>query len=346
MNPSTLALDLSENGYMPDSIIRRGIRLLIKQRLNEINATNPEHMANDLSQFIYQMNRSPIAIMTSKANEQHYEIPSHFYKHVLGDHQKYSCCYWENSTSSLTEAEELALKKTCENADISDGMSILELGCGWGSLTLYMAQKFPNSHITAVSNSNSQKEHILQVANTRCINNISVITCDMNTFQPENCFDRVVSVEMMEHMRNYQRLYKNIASWLNPNGKLFKHIFVHRSTAYPFDVKDDSDWMSQYFFSGGMMPSDDLPLWFQEDLRMVNRWRWSGSHYQKTANSWLENIDFNADLVLPIVRDIYGENEGEKWLNRWRLFFMACAELFGYNNGNEWWVSHYLFEKK
>jgi len=346
MNPSNFAFDLSENGYLPDSILRRGMRLLIKRRLKEINAANPEDMASDLSNFVKQMKTSPIAILTEKANEQHYEIPPDFYEFALGDFQKYSCCYWGESTHSLTEAEELALKITCERAEIKDGMSILELGCGWGSLTLYIAENFPNCNITAVSNSHSQREHIMAKAKLSNINNVNVITCDMNDFETEDTFDRVVSVEMMEHMRNYQLLYKKISTWLKESGKLFKHIFVHRTTAYAFDINDDSDWMSQYFFSGGMMPSDDLPLWFQEDLLLENRWRWSGKHYEKTANAWLDNIDHSRDEVIEVLQKIYGQDEAEKWFNRWRMFFMACAELFGYKEGNEWWVSHYLLTKK
>ncbi len=346
MNQSNLAVDLSESGYLPDVILRRGMRLLIKQRLKEINSDNPELTALAQTVFIRQMNLAPIAVLTDIANEQHYEIPARFYQHILGDHRKYSCCFWDSTTTTLTEAEQLALSKTCENADLQNGMSILELGCGWGSLTLYMAENFPDSEITAVSNSHSQREYILEQANLRGLNNIEVITCDMNDFEPGQNYDRVVSVEMMEHMRNYKTLYGKIALWLNDGGKFFKHIFVHRSTPYAFDMKDESDWMSQYFFSGGMMPSDDLPLWFQNDLEMEARWRWSGIHYEKTANAWLENMDNNRKQIFPILEDTYGKEAAEKWWNRWRMFFMACSELFGYQNGNEWWVSHYLFSKR
>jgi len=346
MNQSNLAVDLSESGYLPDVILRRGMRLLIKQRLKEINSGNPELTALAQTVFIQQMNLAPIAVLTDKANEQHYEIPARFYQHILGDHRKYSCCFWDSTTTTLTEAEQLSLSKTCENAELHNGMSILELGCGWGSLTLYMAENFPDSEITAVSNSYSQRKYILEQANLRGLNNIEVITCDMNDFEPGQNYDRVVSVEMMEHMRNYKTLYGKIALWLNDGGKFFKHIFVHRSTPYAFDVKDESDWMSQYFFSGGMMPSDDLPLWFQNDLEMEARWRWPGIHYEKTANAWLENMDNNRKQIFPILEDTYGKEAAEKWWNRWRMFFMACSELFGYQNGNEWWVSHYLFSKR
>lgn len=346
MNKANIALDLSESGYIPDVILRRGIKLLLKQRLKEINASNPENMARNQNDFISQMNNSPIAILTHKANEQHYEVPASFYQYVLGDHCKYSCCYWAESTETLSEAESLALNLTCKHAQIEDGMSILELGCGWGSLTLYMAENFPNSSITAVSNSHSQREYIRDQARKRNLSNINIITCDMNHFEPEENYDRIVSVEMMEHMRNYNALYEKISLWLNEKGKFFKHIFVHRTVPYPFDVKDESDWMSQYFFSGGMMPSDDLPLWFQDQLKIEKRWRWNGSHYEKTANAWLQNMDKNVEKIFPILEQTYGAAEAEKWWNRWRMFFMACAELFGYQQGNEWWVSHYLFSKK
>lgn len=346
MTQSTFALDLSEAGYIPDVILRRGIRLLLKQRLQEIDANDIASSAQQQTLFVDHMKDSPIALLTEKANEQHYEIPAEFYRWILGDYRKYSCCYWDEYTDSLTSAEELALIKTCEHADIENGMSILELGCGWGSLTLFMAETFPDSQITAVSNSHSQRVHIEVQAKARGLNNIDVITCDMNEFEPSDNYDRIVSVEMMEHMRNYQKLYERIALWLNDDGKFFKHIFVHRSTPYAFEIKDDSDWMSQYFFSGGMMPSDDLPLWFQHDLQLENRWRWNGQHYAKTAEAWLENMDENRSTLYPILENVYGAENAEKWWNRRRMFFMACAELFGYKNGNEWWVSHYLFTKR
>jgi len=346
MNQTNLALDLSEAGYMPDVVLRRGMHSLVKQRLKQIHASNPELTARDQVAFIEHMDVSPIAILTEKANEQHYEIPAFFYQYLLGDYRKYSCCYWDKSTMTLTQAEHLALLKTTEHAEIEDDMSILELGCGWGSLTLFLAEKFPNSQITAVSNSHSQRKYITEQTRARNMTNVDVITCDMNQFEAKQGYDRIVSVEMMEHMRNYQVLYEKISSWLNDHGKFFKHIFVHRSTPYAFKVNDQSDWMSQYFFSGGMMPCDDLPLWFQGHLKIENRWRWSGTHYEKTANAWLENMDNNREQIFPILQETYGVDIAEKWWNRWRMFFMACAELFGYRNGEEWWVSHYLFSKK
>lgn len=346
MARTNLALDLTEAGYIPDVIIRRGIRLLLKQRLKEIYASDVQLASFEQADFISHMKSSPVALLPEKANEQHYEIPSSFYQYILGDFRKYSCCYWDETTTNLTQAEQLALAKTCAHAQLEDGQDILELGCGWGSLTLYMASNYPNSKITAVSNSNSQREYISAIAKQQNLGNVEVITCDMNDFDTQQQFDRVVSVEMMEHMRNYEELYKRIAGWLKAEGKLFKHIFVHRSTPYAFEVKDETDWMSEYFFSGGMMPTDDLPLWFQKDLVIENRWRWDGRHYEKTANAWLFNMDSNRAAIDPLLIEIYGEDQLEKWRNRWRMFFMACAELFGYSNGQEWFVSHYLFSKR
>ena len=346
MANSNLAVDLTESGYVPDIILRRGIRLLLKQRLKEISADNNELGSVLHHDFVEHMKLSAVALLPEKANEQHYEVPAEFYDLVLGSYKKYSSCYWDESTNNLSDAEKLALEKTCEHADLRNDIDILELGCGWGSLTLFMAAKFPESHITAVSNSNSQREYILEKAAHQGIENIEIITCDMNDFDTEKQFDRIVSVEMMEHMRNYEILYQRISTWLKNDGKLFKHIFVHKTTPYPFEVKDDSDWMSEYFFSGGMMPSDDLPLWFQNDLKIENRWRWSGEHYEKTSNAWLENMDNNRQQIMKILAKIYGVDNASKWWNRWRMFFMACAELFGYKNGQEWFVSHYLFSKK
>lgn len=344
---SQLAFDLTEQGLVPDIVIRRGIQLLLKQRLKEINHRDITAMAQEQSRFIAQMYESPIALVPEKANEQHYEVPAGFYLNTLGPHLKYSCAYWANDVTNLAGAEVAALEQTCQHAQLENGQNILELGCGWGSLTLWMASQYPQSHITAVSNSHSQRAFITQHANEIGLTNITVITCDMNEFDFEyNRFDRVVSVEMFEHMRNWPALYKKISNWLKPQGRFFKHIFVHRDATYAFIDNGQNDWMSRYFFSGGMMPSDDLPLVFQSELRFVERWRWDGTHYEKTANAWLENMDKHQSELFPIFNQIYGEENAKKWWSRWRLFFMACAELFGYDNGQQWWVSHYLFENK
>jgi cyclopropane-fatty-acyl-phospholipid synthase len=346
MSSSNSAIKFAERGLIPDTLIRAGIRKLTKTRLEEIAADNCEAGIAHLTRFISAMNQSAIAEVPDLANAQHYEVPAEFFHYCLGKHRKYSSCFWLPETRNLDEAEDLALSQTSDHADLRDGQHILELGCGWGSLTLYMAARFPNSYITGVSNSHSQRQYIMETAKTLGLSNVNVITADMNQFEAPQTYDRIVSVEMFEHMRNYQTLYRKVASWLRPQGKFFKHIFVHRNTPYLFEVQDENDWMSQHFFSGGMMPSDDLPLYFQDDLRIIQRWRWDGTHYEKTANAWLENMDKNAANITPILAASYGEQNLEMWRNRWRIFYMACAELFGLNNGQEWWVTHYLFEKK
>lgn len=340
------SLSLAEKGIMPDNFIRAGIRKLVKTRLGEISANNCEAGSKILVDFVAAMNQCNIAEVPELANAQHYEIPAEFFHLCLGNNRKYSSCFWLPDTQNLDEAEILALHQTCEHAQLQDGQQILELGCGWGSLSIWMATHYPNAQITGVSNSNSQREYITQKAKSLGMTNLTIITADMNAFEAPSSYDRVVSVEMFEHMRNWQVLYGKVAGWLKPKGKFFKHIFVHRNTPYLFEVQGKDDWMSQYFFSGGMMPSDDLPAYFQDDLKLTNRWRWDGTHYQKTANAWLENMDANTDAITPILVQTYGAKDAEMWRNRWRMFYMACAELFGYNNGQDWWVGHYLFEKR
>lgn len=340
-----LSINWVERGYVPDIVIRKSIQRLCRARLQEIEANDSESAAARLQSFIAEMNRSPIALLPDKANEQHYEVPAALYQKVLGNNLKYSCCYWDTSTQSLDQAEARALALTAEHAGLDDGQKILELGCGWGSLTLWMARQYPEASITAVSNSNSQREFILNKAQIEGIKNIKIITADMNEFDIEETFDRIVSVEMFEHMRNYRELFGRVAGWLNDDGRFFMHVFCHRLVPYAFIERDASDWMSRYFFSGGMMPSDDLPLYFQNDLVIAEQWRWPGTHYEKTANAWLKNMDASKELW-DTFESIYGKEDAMKWWMRWRIFFMACAELFGYHHGQEWWVSHYLFQKR
>jgi cyclopropane-fatty-acyl-phospholipid synthase len=340
------ALSWTEQGLVPDVVIRRVIRRLLKQRLEEIHADDVERHSADTRAFVEMMDRAPLAPVPEKANEQHYEVPAAFFAEVLGPYRKYSCCYWGEHTASLGEAEAAALDLSCEHAELADGQHILELGCGWGSLTLFMAARYPNARITAVSNSCSQREYIVAEAQRRGLDNVRVITCDMNSFAISERFDRIVSVEMFEHMRNYRRLFRSVHDWLVPSGKFFMHIFVHRAVPYEFVDRGDSDWMSRYFFSGGMMPSNDLPLFFQDCLQLKRRWSWSGTHYEKTANAWLANADARREAILPILAQAYGADAASTWLQRWRIFFMACAELWGYRNGQEWFVSHYLFERQ
>jgi cyclopropane-fatty-acyl-phospholipid synthase len=334
-----------EQGLIPDAVTRKAIRRLLRQRLEEIQAADCEAGARMEGAIVSAMDRSPVALVPELANAQHYEVPSDFFAQVLGPHRKYSSCYWPEGTTQLVEAEAAALALTCEHADLEDGQSILELGCGWGSLTLWMARQYPSARITAVSNSRSQREHIEAEARKAGCRNVRVLTADMNDFGTQERFDRVVSVEMFEHMRNWRLLLERIHGWLHPGGRFLMHVFCHRSTPYFFEDEGPTDWMSRHFFSGGLMPSDSLPLRFQEHLRLVDRWRWGGQHYERTLNAWLATMDAKRAAVLPILARTYGPEQTELWWHRWRIFFMACAELFGYDGGQQWWVSHYLFER-
>ncbi len=289
---------------------------------------------------------SPVAVATEEANAQHYEVPTELFRKVLGPRMKYSCCHFPPGVSSLAEAEEAMLALTCERAQMRDGMSVLDLGCGWGSLSLWIAEKYPGCRILSVSNSRTQREHILARCAERGLRNLEVVTADANTFEPGRTFDRVVSVEMFEHMRNHRLLMRRISSWLAPGGKLFVHIFAHRTLAYLFRDESGDDWMARTFFTGGIMPSDDLLLYFQEDLSIEGHWRVSGLHYRETLERWLRNLDDRKEEILPVLAEAYGKGEADRWFHRWRLFFLACSEVWGFRGGGEWIVSHYLFRRR
>ncbi len=334
---------LLEKRLIPEVLIRRHIRQLLRQRIDEETLILKEK-GESYKKFVRSLFSSgPIAIDTAAANEQHYEMPARFFELVLGKHLKYSSGLWDHA-ATLDQAEEDMLKLTCARAELSDGLKILELGCGWGSLTLYMALKYPAAQVTAVSNSASQAAFIRKKASEASLSNIHVITCDINELDFTERFDRIVSVEMFEHMRNYDALLSKVSTWLDDHGKAFVHIFTHKDLAYKFDVVDESDWMAKYFFSGGIMPSEWLLEQFPDRLKVKECWRNNGTHYGKTAESWLKNMKANKQDILTIFKNVYPGNE-LKWFAYWKIFFMSCAELWNYNNGNEWLVSHYLLEK-
>jgi len=337
---------LLQKNVLPDFLIRVGIRKLLRERLSELRRDGAEARQQRFNDLLALLRESPIAVETDAANEQHYEVPAAFFERVLGRYLKYSCCYFDPGVTDLSRAEGRMLDITVGRARIEDGMDILELGCGWGSLTLFTAERFPDARITAVSNSHGQREHIQARAAERGLDNIEVITSDVNDFETDKRFDRVVSVEMFEHMRNYRLLMDKIHRFLREDGKLFTHIFVHREYAYLYEVRDASDWMAKYFFTGGIMPSDHLLLYFADRFALESHERVSGIHYQKTAEAWLANMDREKARIMPILAETYGADQQVKWWAFWRIFFMACAELWGYDGGNEWFVSHYLFAKR
>jgi cyclopropane-fatty-acyl-phospholipid synthase len=332
--------------YVPDSLIRYFIRDFCKKRIEECNDGGVESEQNKWQKWVNEIKNSPIALNTEEANEQHYELPPEFFHYCLGRNLKYSSAMWDDKTDNLDEAEDKMLQTTMERAELKNGQRVLELGCGWGSLSFAMAKKFPESQFTLVSNSNSQRKDIYSRAIKENISNIEVITSDMNEFEAElNCYDRVVSVEMFEHMRNWDALLKKISSWLKADGKCFVHIFTHKKYGYAYEVKDKTDWMSKYFFTGGQMPSESQFSYFQDDLKLQTQWAVNGKNYALTSEWWLKNMDHNKDKILPIFKKTYGEDY-KNWFQRWRIFYMSCAELFNFNRGNEWFVSHYLFQNR
>lgn len=356
VNKTTLAM--AEKGYLPDKLLRLGIRQLLSQRLSSLISATYGTGDQYVREFVEQMAERPIADCTDEANDQHYELPTRFFEHVLGPQLKYSCALWPEGTESLADAEEDSLAETAARAQIQDGMDVLELGCGWGSLSLWMARHFPNARITAVSNSATQGDFIRQRATDAGLSNLRVITADMNDLVSgesefnnrliaDGAFDRVVSVEMFEHMSNWPRAFETVSGWLRPEGKLFLHVFCHKTTPYLFADEGDDDWMARYFFSGGIMPSNDLAERVADrtaHLSLETQWRWDGTHYAKTCDAWLANMDTKKSEIMPIMTDVYGD-DADIWWNRWRMFFMACSELFAWRRGDEWWVGHYLIGK-
>ncbi len=336
-----LLMKWAESGGMPDPMLRMGIRRLLKGRLEKL-----EEHPESTDAFLNRLEDAPVAVDTDAANEQHYEVPTMFFLRVLGPRLKYSSCIWPEGVEDLASAENAMLDLTCKRAEIQDGMEILELGCGWGSLTLWMAEQFPRSRILAVSNSATQRAHIETQALDRGLCNVEVRTCDVNEFDPGRKVDRIVSVEMFEHMRNPGRLLDRAADWLNDDGRIFLHVFTHEGDPYLFeDGGDTQDWMSKYFFTGGMMPSPDLLPSASRKLDLEEDWVVNGKHYSRTLEAWLDKQDAAKETVLPILAKGYGEDQAKVWFQRWRMFWMACSELFKYNDGKEWPVHHYRLKK-
>jgi cyclopropane-fatty-acyl-phospholipid synthase len=340
-----MVIELCERGLVPDPLMRFGMRRLMSRRLREVSGGGGAADSARYRELLRQLRDSPVALDTARANEQHYEVPAAFFRQVLGPRLKYSCCLWDEGVATLGAAEERMLALTCERALLADGQDVLELGCGWGSLTLWMALNYPRSRITAVSNSHSQREFIMARAADLGLGNVQVITADANDFDTDRRFDRVVSVEMFEHMRNYALLMARIARWLRDDGRLFVHIFCHRQLMYPFTTEREDDWMGRHFFTGGLMPSEQTLLHFQDHLGIEAQWRVDGRHYERTANAWLALMDVRREAVMQALTAAYAA-EAPRWFQRWRMFFMACAELFGYGDGREWMVAHYRFARR
>lgn len=338
-------VELAEHGWLPDVLIRAGIRGRLRHRLQQESAKNDHQPAASKTQrFADRLRSGPLVTHTAEANEQHYEVPARFFQLALGRRLKYSCGYWPRPQTTLDQSEEAMLELTGQRAEIEDGMEVLDVGCGWGSFTLWAAERFPECRLLAVSNSHGQREFIEAECVRRDLDNVEVITANIADFDTHRRFDRIVSIEMFEHVRNYETLLNRVATWLADAGKLFVHIFCHQSTPYTFEVDGEGDWMARHFFTGGTMPSIDLLPQFDRDLAVERQWRLDGTHYGRTCEAWLRKLDAHREEALRLFRQGYGDQDAQRQLQRWRMFFMACAELFNYRNGTEWGVAHYLFQ--
>ncbi|KAL5698637.1 hypothetical protein ACHQM5_029648 [Ranunculus cassubicifolius] len=341
-----MMLSSLERNLLPDLIIRRLTRLLLSSRLRSGYKSESQEQLADLISFAHSLKEMPIAIQTDIPKAQHYELPTEFFNLVLGNHMKYSCCYFADSSKTLEEAEKAMLDLYCERAQIQDGHTVLDVGCGWGSLSLYIAQKYSNCKVTGICNSTTQKDFIDGQCKERGLQNVEIIVGDISTYEMDASFDRVFSIEMFEHMKNYKELLKKISKWMKPESLLFVHHFCHKAFAYHFEDTNEDDWITRYFFTGGTMPSANLLLYFQDDVSIVNHWLVNGKHYAQTSEEWLKRMDQNLTVIKPIMETTYGKDSATKWTAYWRTFFISVAELFGYNNGEEWMVVHFLFKKK
>ena len=329
-------LTIAELGLIPDVFIKTAVRFITKKRLNESGIHE-----NKLN-VIKSISEGGIAEKTDDANEQHYEVPPEFFKYALGKNLKYSCSFFDK-TDSLDEAEKSMIELYIERADIQEGHDILDLGCGWGSFSLYVAEKYPSVSITAVSNSKDQIAFIQNEAKRRGLFNIKASKMDVNNLDLDNKFDRIVSIEMFEHLRNYKLILNSLNSLLKPDGRLFIHIFCHKELTYFYEIKNSFDWMTKYFFEGGIMPSQDIFKYFDDELEVINQWDVNGNHYAQTCKAWLNNHYKNKDKILDIFDKHY--DKPKIWFNRWRIFFLSCEAFFAINNGREYFVSHYLLKK-
>jgi len=341
-----LSFELAERGSVPDALIRQAVRTRTAARLRELRrGTVDEHWERRRA-LMQRRADGPITVGTDAANEQHYEVPPELFELMLGPRLKYSSAVWPSDGATLAEAEEHTLGLLADRAGIADGQRIFDLGCGWGSFTLWAAERFPGSEIVALSNSSAQRSSIVERAAARGLTNVTVHTGDAATFEPPGPFDRIVSVEMLEHVTNHRALFARLAPALATDGRMFVHVFSHRTEMWEFDDGDAADWIGRWFFTGGTMPSDDLFLHEQRDLVVVDHWRHAGTHYERTLNAWLDRLDERRDEALAVLAEVHGPDEAPRHLQRWRMFLMASAEVWGLRGGSEFIVSHYLFERR